>query len=182
MRTTEGGPADPELAALVAAWPTLPGEVLQDRIGLLSQKRQAGFANLEQALADRFDGLFETLGGWFATLDATLDAILAELRQFRDANQVATKPESPLRVSVTTEAELQRLKKLRDRLRPPLVFSTTFFRPLFVLRYRVTATRLASRFNPAAKSDALACHAHDPFDGAVNTSLPSRIPFHSFTM
>ncbi len=101
----------------IATHAELARALTHDRLGLLSQKQQAGFANLEQALADRFDTLFETLGGWFATTDATLDAILAELQQFRDANQVATKPESPLRVSVTNEAELQRLRKLRDRLR-----------------------------------------------------------------
>jgi len=27
MRATEGGPVDPELAALVAAWPTLPDHI-----------------------------------------------------------------------------------------------------------------------------------------------------------
>ena len=94
----------------IAANPELARELTQDQLRLLSQKQQAGFANLETALGDKFDSLEATLGGWFATTDATLDEILAELKKFRDANQVATRPESPLQVSVTNEVELQQVQ------------------------------------------------------------------------
>ncbi len=99
----------------------LARELTHDQLHLLTLKQQAGFANLELSLDSKWGELFETLGGWFATADADLADIKAKLEQLLEQHQVSKKAESPLRVSVTSEAELQRLKKLRDRLRqqPP---------------------------------------------------------------
>ncbi len=88
-----------------------------DQLRLLTLKQQAGFDNLEQVIGSKSGELLEVLGGWFATTGADLDDIKAKLEQLLEQHQVSKKAESPLRVSVTSEAELQRLKKLRDRLR-----------------------------------------------------------------
>ncbi len=95
----------------------LSRELTHDGLRLLSQTQQAGFENLEQSLSSKWSELFETLGGWFATTDAELADINAKLEQLLEQNAVSKKAESPLRVSVTSDGELLRLKTLRDRLR-----------------------------------------------------------------
>ena len=101
----------------IATKPELARELLYDGVRLLTLKQQAGFSNLEQVIETKSDEVLETIGGWFVTADADLADIKTKLEQLLEQHQVSKKPESPLRVSVTSDIELQRLKRLRDRLR-----------------------------------------------------------------
>ena len=95
----------------------LSRELTHDGLRWLTLKQRAGFENLERSLDSKWTELFETLGSWFADTDAELADIKAMCVQFLEQHQVSKKAESPLRVSVTSEGEWQRLKTLRDRLR-----------------------------------------------------------------
>ena len=105
------------LGLQIATNPELFCELTTERLRWLTLKQQAGFENLERSFDSKWTELFEMLGGWFATTNAELADIKTKVEQILEAHQVSKKPESPLRISVTSEHELQQLKKLRDRLR-----------------------------------------------------------------
>ena len=99
---------------------------------MLTHKQVAGFDNLELSLNDKWGLAGSHPRRMVRTTDATLDEVRADIKKLLDANQVATKAESPLRVSVTSAEELERLKKVRDRLRglPPELIDAKLFAAL----------------------------------------------------
>ena len=99
-----------------------------DMLRRLSDRQEGGFAQLEVSLGahagrvlDRLDGLFDALGEWFASVDAKLADIMAELGKIAKQRDVPTSPSGPIKVSVTDKEELKLLQLLRDQLRalPP---------------------------------------------------------------
>jgi len=101
----------------IATNPELAIELTHDGLRLLSQKQQAGFENLEQSLDSKWSKLGEMLSGFLAEYHDNQFEIIAKLDRVLEQNQVVTKPESPLRVSVNSEGERALVRQLRDRVR-----------------------------------------------------------------
>ena len=117
-----------------------------DMLRRLSDRQERGFAQLEVSLGahagrvlDRLDGLFDALGEWFASVDAKLADIMAELGKIAKQRDVPTSPSGPIKVSVTDKEELKLLQLLRDQLRalpPELVAAADWSKLGNVLRRR----------------------------------------------
>ncbi len=101
----------------IATNPELAVELTHDSLRLLSQKQQAGFENLEHSLDSKWSELGEMLSSMFADNQNNQSEIIAKLDRILEQNQVVTKPESPLRVSVNSESERDLVRQLRDRVR-----------------------------------------------------------------
>jgi serine/threonine protein kinase len=108
--------------------PALARGLTFDSLRGLSEGQERGFAALEASLGaqfgpvlDRLDGLLDRLGEWFASVDARLAEIDGKLNQLIELRDVPTSASDPLKVTVTSRAELELLGRLRDALRalPP---------------------------------------------------------------
>ncbi len=72
---------------------------------------------LEHSLDSKWGELGELLSGFLADNHTNQSEIIAKLDRILEQNQVVTKPESPLRVSVNSESERDLVRQLRDRVR-----------------------------------------------------------------
>ncbi len=92
-----------------------------DQLRLITLKQQAGFANLERVIEDRWETLTELLADAYVSLNAKADSTNAKLDEVLRVLHVGTDARQPLKVTVENEQQKRLVKDIFEQVRalPP---------------------------------------------------------------